>query len=605
MRNARKFMDNPGHRFRPIIGFLKRYGLPGVMLAVIIGLSLLWFWPRRGLTGKYYDNRDRQGEPVFTLHDKTISLDAVSQRQDSFPQRHFSVSWDGWIMIDKDGEYGFATESDDGSFLVLDELTTVVDNGGFHVARKASGTIHLSKGLHSIQIHYFQGGGAYKLRVFWQEPGKAETAIPPFKLYPGPLPVRGLGILIRNLHILYPLSWALLIGVVVGRRIARERQNLSGLARQYAQNLALLLVTVVVFGLAAEGVMRVAVAIQERNKDTRLLLKESQETDFEGGARTYSLKGIVQESPYPDIVYELKPNLRGNFREVPLVTNSRGLRDSEYSYQKPENTFRIVGLGDSSLFGWGVRLEDTSLKVLERILNDQSSALRYEVINFATPGYNTAIEAEVFVKKCLKYDPDLVIMHFNTNDYDVPGFMKPPQSFATLKKSYFLNFLMSRFDLLWGHQQEEMLPFVFDRTVRLEEAERLDEDPAFPEEYRHLVGKKGFLRAIETLVEATASRNIALVVYVIKAYPGLDPAYTVEPFRESQLKLITELSREKGFYLLNMYAAYRQYLSDHPEADDKVFWVTREDSHPSAVAHQLEAETLYEFLVEKRLTTDD
>ena len=303
-------------------------------------------------------------------------------------------------------------------------------------------------------------------------------------------------------------------------------------------------------------------------------------------------------------MYELKPNLRGNFRDVPLVTNSCGLRDFDYRYQKPENTFRIVGLGDSSLFGWGVPLEDTSLKVLERLLNEHSSSLKYEVINFAVPGYNTAIEVEVFLQKCLKYDPDLVIMHFNTNDYDVPGFMKPPESFSTLKKSYFLNFLLSRIDQLFGRKQEGVLPFVFERTMTLEQSARLDEDPDFPEAYRHLVGEKGFMNAIDKLVEATASWNIPLIVYVIKAYPGLDPSYAPEPFRENQLTLITELSQEKGFYLLNMYAAYMQYLKDHPEADESVFWVSKKDSHPSALSHKLEAETLYAFLVEKQLIAE-
>ena len=37
---------------------------------------------------------------------------------------------------------------------------------------------------------------------------------------------------------------------------------------------------------------------------------------------------------------------------------------------------RIVGLGDSSLFGWRVPLEDTSLKVLERMLNAAGSTTR-------------------------------------------------------------------------------------------------------------------------------------------------------------------------------------------------------------------------------------
>jgi hypothetical protein len=262
------------------------------------------------------------------------------------------------------------------------------------------------------------------------------------------------------------------------------------------------------------------------------------------------------------------------------------------------------------MFGWGVPLEDTGLKVLERLLNEhalgqRASSTKYEVINFAVPGYNTAMEVEVFLQKCLKYDPDLAIMHFNTNDYDVPEFMKPPQSFSTLKRSYFLNFLLSRIELLFGRKQHEMMPFVYERTMTLEQSARLDEEPDFPEAYRHMVGEKGFVNAIDKLVAETASRNIPLIVYVIKAYPGLHPSYTPEPFRESQLKLVTKLSRDKGFYLLNMYAAYMQYLKDYPEADESVFWVSKKDTHPSATAHKLEAETFYTFLMENQLIQKD
>ena len=65
--------------------------------------------------------------------------------------------------------------------------------------------------------------------------------------------------------------------------------------------------------------------------------------------------------------------------------------------------------GDSSLFGWGVPFEDSSLKVLERRLNEKSRGQKFEVINFAVPGYNTAMEAETFVRRCVEYAPDLAM----------------------------------------------------------------------------------------------------------------------------------------------------------------------------------------------------
>jgi hypothetical protein len=48
------------------------------------------------------------------------------------------------------------------------------------------------------------------------------------------------------------------------------------------------------------------------------------------------------------------------FRNKYIIYNSHGYRDKEYSYQKPNNIFRILVLGDSQTFGYGIRkLEDT------------------------------------------------------------------------------------------------------------------------------------------------------------------------------------------------------------------------------------------------------
>ena len=138
---------------RKIIAFIRTQGLFCLALFLVIVLPLLWFWPQRGLVGKYYDNQEWRGEPAFTTLDKRINLEAVSQRQETFPQRRISATWSGWIMIGRDGEYTFSTESDDGSSLFIDNVK-VVENGGVHVARKASGKIALTKGLHSISISY-------------------------------------------------------------------------------------------------------------------------------------------------------------------------------------------------------------------------------------------------------------------------------------------------------------------------------------------------------------------------------------------------------------------------------------------------------------------
>jgi hypothetical protein len=570
-------------------------------LIPVLILPILWFLPPRGLTASYYDNPEWRGQPVFSRREKSINLEKVDLIEGTFPSKNFSIMWDGWIEIDREGEYTFSTISDDGSFLYLDN-TLVVDNGGYHVAKKASGKIFLTRGFHPINIRYFQGGGEYELFVLWAEKGGVETPLPPGLLYPQP-PPKVVEFLIRNLRGFYALAWVCFLGVVLSREVVRERGRKAEVLKRYLQNISLSLAAILVFLIVAEGTIRLILYFRETRKDLQLRLKESKEAEFKN-SQTYNLKGIVQASPYEGIIYELKPRLSGYFMQVPLVTNSRGLRDFEYSEQKEENTFRIVGLGDSSLFGWGVKLEDNSLKVLERYLNQNSSSIRYEVINFSVPGYNTAMEVEVFIQKCLKYSPDLVLMNFNTNDYDIPNFMKLPQDYSRLRKSYLFDFIYSRYRILRGNPENELLPFVYEgRILSREEADHLDEDPALPEEYRSMVGTKGYIRAMNKLGEVARAHKIPVVQFAVISYPGLpdDPLYRPNSFKELQLNLITRLSQENGFFFLNTYPYYVGYAKKHLDELPGIFWVSNQDHHPNAVAHKIDAEALYHFLIENKL----
>ena len=61
--------------------------------------------------------------------------------------------------------------------------------------------------------------------------------------------------------------------------------------------------------------------------------------------------------------------------------NSQKLRDREFSFKKPDGMTRILMLGDSLTFGWGVNIEDTTSKILEKSLGQQLGKNNVEVIN--------------------------------------------------------------------------------------------------------------------------------------------------------------------------------------------------------------------------------
>ena len=156
-----------------------------------------------------------------------------------------------------------------------------------------------------------------------------------------------------------------------------------------------------------------------------------------------SLREVTRCSFNPEIIFELNPNTKtvftGQHVKIPPTTikiSSQGIRDYEYSVNKPEGVYRIIILGDSIAFGMGVELEQTFAKYLELMLNE-GGAKKYEVINFSVPGYNTVQEVATLESKCLAYKPDLVIIAICGNDYQPAFNYLYPFSFLKYIPDYF------------------------------------------------------------------------------------------------------------------------------------------------------------------------
>ena len=574
-----------------------------ILLVPIFLVPILWVWPQRGITAAFYTNPNWSTEPTLVRVERQINLDFVDSA--SLPQAEFSVQWSGWLRIDRDGQYTFSTRTDDGSTIEIDGHV-VVDNGGVHRATRRTATIAMTPGLHRIRVRFLQATDLYEFYASWTPPGdKNESALPTQQLFVQ-RPPAVIVFLTRRVSSLWVLCWFALALVIAARISKSAREIANADLRRFAQNLTLALATTIVTLLGVEGILRLAYYLREDRRPLEVQLQSSR-AQAQSSRHDLSLGDIVQPSRDPGIVYELKPNARGRFMGQPVLINSQGLHDFEYSRRKEPGTFRIVGVGDSSLFGWGVPFEDSGLKVLERHLNEKSRARKFEVINFAVPGYNTAMEAETFVQRCLEYAPDLVLLNFNTNDYDVPNFMLRPRDLATLRKSYVVDLAYSVYQGVMGVAGQQPPPFDFsNRTTALREAARLDEDPALPNEYRYMVGAKGVVRALERLAGTARERAIPFVVFDVKSYPGLDPKYVRDEWRDGQRELLERESRRLGFHFLNTYPYFMDYLNRHPNANlGTVFAVSEVDGHPNALAHSINAEAVFDYLVAHQLLPDD
>lgn len=77
---------------------------------------------------------------------------------------NFALRFDGYFRVDREGEYEFTLESDDGSLLYVDGQK-IVDNDGTHAPKGESGRCRLTTGVHRVVVEFFQGGGGAELRV--------------------------------------------------------------------------------------------------------------------------------------------------------------------------------------------------------------------------------------------------------------------------------------------------------------------------------------------------------------------------------------------------------------------------------------------------------
>jgi lysophospholipase L1-like esterase len=96
------------------------------------------------------------------------------------------------------------------------------------------------------------------------------------------------------------------------------------------------------------------------------------------------------------------------FRTVVRI-NENGLRDREHSYERQDPIERILLLGDSFAWGYGVEESERFSQLLEKELN-------VEVINAGVSGYSTDQELLWYKNEGIKYETDLVILLLAGND---------------------------------------------------------------------------------------------------------------------------------------------------------------------------------------------
>jgi len=123
----------------------------------------------------------------------------------------------------------------------------------------------------------------------------------------------------------------------------------------------------------------------------------------------------------PLLPYRLRPGARLTWQGVPHRANRFGLRGAEIARDPGGDTRRILVLGDSAAYGWGLAEADTFPVLLGEEL--RRLGLDAEVLNSAVPGYNTESALALLRHTGLSLAPDALVLGVSLNDFDeTPSF---------------------------------------------------------------------------------------------------------------------------------------------------------------------------------------
>lgn len=284
---------------------------------------------------------------------------------------------------------------------------------------------------------------------------------------------------------------------------------------------------------------------------------------------TVQLPQLLTLDPDPKIGFRLRPGAKGFFQNATVQINGMGFRDDPVEPAKPPRTLRVLGVGDSSMFGFGVYQHETYMSLLEAECNGRMRpAYNVECINTGTPGYNTSQEAEFLRTRGLELNPDAVIVQFDQNDIQtIMTYPKPDFLFSkTLLTAHIP-------EILRGGGTDARAFYILGQDDRLR-------NPIFP-----YTGWTAIETAFRDMARICRERNIAIFgLLVFEDSPPLQPEnLPLLPIHQRVLDLWNEI----GITPIEALPVARKHLVENRQSWINVVNGENDRYHPNRIGHAL------------------
>ena len=126
----------------------------------------------------------------------------------------------------------------------------------------------------------------------------------------------------------------------------------------------------------------------------------------------------------PDYFYINHPGFSGDINGVEIKINSQGLRSPLFEADVKTKK-RLLILGDSIVFGWGVKQDSIFIYRLYNLFKDS-----LEIIGAGTNSWNTRAEYAFLKKDALAFQPDYLVLIINPNDVYLKIQSQPKENHA-------------------------------------------------------------------------------------------------------------------------------------------------------------------------------
>lgn len=320
-----------------------------------------------------------------------------------------------------------------------------------------------------------------------------------------------------------------------------------------------------------------------------LVIKNGDGKNYDIEMWKYS-RELKRISANPNLGHEHIPNKSAKLQNVDIHINSFGMRGAE---PNPQADLKILCMGSSITFGWGVDEDKIYPELLKKDLNtfiaenpgaavilssrserkdpgknSASNDFSVDVMNAGIGNYNTVREVELFLTKYKDLKPNVIILGSFIRD---PEIIPAPKRNWLLENSQLAVTLWSRFEQ-------------FKRASGLESSFEQHYKNIYKDDYEGWIKTQ---EAYKKLADYAKANNIRVIVAMIPDIHNLHNYPFI--YIHEKVRLLAEAN---GFEFIDLYDSFSTI-----ETQEEI-WAMPGDPHPNALGHKLIGEQILNYLVQ-------